>query len=75
LARLDDRDVRAAADHAEAIIRQRAGMLASLRAKYALQQSAIQQAAADLDAKTAQAIFAKLEAKRYGTNGFPSTEP
>jgi membrane fusion protein (multidrug efflux system) len=40
-------------------------MLASLRAKYALQQSAIEQATADLDAKTAQASFAKLEAERY----------
>jgi membrane fusion protein (multidrug efflux system) len=55
LLRLDDRDVRVAADHAEAILKQRTAMLASLRAKYALQQSAIQQAAADLDAKTAQA--------------------
>jgi membrane fusion protein (multidrug efflux system) len=33
--------------------------------KYALQQSAIQQATADLDAKTAQAGFAKLDAERY----------
>src|SRR5215813_12104980 len=55
LVHLDDRDVRAAADHAEAILKQRTAMLASLRAKYALQQSAIQQAAADLDAKVAQA--------------------
>ena len=67
LLRLDDRDVRAAADHAEAILKQRRAMLASLRAKYALQQSAIQQAAADLDAKTAQADFAKLDAERYRT--------
>ena len=67
LVRLDNRDVRAAADHAEAILKQRTATLASLRAKYALQQSTIHQAAADLDAKTAQAIFAKLEAERYGT--------
>jgi membrane fusion protein (multidrug efflux system) len=67
LVRLDDRDVRAAADHAEAILKQRTAMLASLRAKYALQQSAIRQAAADLDAKTAQADFAKLDAERYRT--------
>jgi membrane fusion protein, multidrug efflux system len=67
LLRLDDRDVRAAADHAEAILKQRRAMLASLRAKYALQQSAIQQAAADLDAKTAQADFARLDAERYRT--------
>jgi membrane fusion protein, multidrug efflux system len=65
LVRLDDRDVRAAADHADAVLKQRTAMLASLRAKYALQQSAIEQATADLDAKTAQASFAKLEAERY----------
>jgi membrane fusion protein, multidrug efflux system len=41
LVRLDDRDVQAAADHAEAILKQRTAMLASLRAKYELQQSAI----------------------------------
>jgi membrane fusion protein (multidrug efflux system) len=67
LLRLDDRDVRAATDHAEAILKQRTAMLASLGAKYALQQSAIRQAAADLDAKTAQADFAKLDAERYRT--------
>jgi membrane fusion protein (multidrug efflux system) len=65
LVRLDDRDVRAVAEHAEAVLRQRTAMLASLRAKYALQQSAIEQASADLDAKTAQASFAKLDAERY----------
>jgi membrane fusion protein, multidrug efflux system len=64
LVRLDDRDVRAAADHAAAILEQRKATLASLRAKYELQQSAIQQAAADLDAKTAQADFAKSDAQR-----------
>jgi membrane fusion protein, multidrug efflux system len=67
LVRLDDRDARAAAEHAEAVLNQRTAMLASLRAKYALQQSTIQQAAADLDAKVAQASFAKLDAARYHT--------
>ena len=67
LVRLDDRDVRAAAEHAEAVLKQRTAMLASLRAKYALQQAAIEQATADLDAKTAQASFAKLDAERYRT--------
>ena len=67
LVRLDNRDVRAAADHAEAVLKERTAMLASLRAKYALQQSAIEQATADLDAKTAQASFAKLDAERYRT--------
>ncbi|HSV25447.1 MAG TPA: HlyD family secretion protein, partial [Xanthobacteraceae bacterium] len=67
LVRLDDRDARAAAEHAEAVLNQRTAMLASLRAKYALQQSTIQQAAADFDAKVAQASFAKLDAARYHT--------
>ena len=40
---------------------------ASLRAKYDLQQSAIRQASADLDAKSAQADFAKVDAERYRT--------
>ena len=62
LVRLDDRDVRAAADHAEAVLGQRTATLASLRAKYDLQQSAIRQASADLDAKIAQADFAKVDA-------------
>ncbi len=65
LIRLDDRDMRAAADRAEAILDQRQATLTSLRAKYVLQQSAIQQAGADLDAKNAQADFAKADAERY----------
>jgi membrane fusion protein, multidrug efflux system len=65
LIRLDDRDVRAAADHAEAILEQRTATLAGLRAKFTLQESTIRQAAADLEAKTAQADFAKLDAERY----------
>ena len=67
LVRLDDRDVRAAADHAEAILKQRTATLSALRAKYAMQQLAIRQADADLDARTAQAGFAKLDAERYRT--------
>src|SRR5262249_3085397 len=67
LARLDDRDVRAAADHAQAVLEQRSATLASLRAKYELQQSTIRQASADLDAKSAQADFAKVDADRYHT--------
>jgi membrane fusion protein (multidrug efflux system) len=65
LIRLDDRDVRAAADHAEAVLKQREATLASLRAKYVLQQSTIEQASADMNAKTAQAAFAKVDAERY----------
>jgi membrane fusion protein, multidrug efflux system len=65
LIRLDDRDVRAAAAHAGAILDQRTATLASLRAKSVLQQSAITQAEADLDGKTAQADFAKKDSTRY----------
>jgi membrane fusion protein (multidrug efflux system) len=65
LVRLDDRDVRAAADHADAILQQRTATLESLHAKYALQQTTIQQASADLDAKSAQADYAGVDAERY----------
>src|SRR6516164_6035252 len=67
LVRLDDRDVRAAADHAQAVLEQSSATLASLQAKYELQQSTIRQASADLDAKSAQADFAKVDADRYRT--------
>ena len=67
LVRLDDRDVRAAVDHAEAVLTQRAAALAGLRARYEQQQSAIAQNGAELDAKTAQANFAKVDAERYRT--------
>jgi membrane fusion protein (multidrug efflux system) len=67
LVRLDDRDVRAAADHADAVLEQRTATLGSLRAKYELQQSTIRQASADLDAEAAQADFAKVDADRYRT--------
>ena len=65
LIRLDDRDVRAAADHAQAVLQQRVATLAGLRAQYTLQQSTIEEANADLDAKTAQADFARIDAARY----------
>src|SRR5262249_42310157 len=67
LVRLDDRDVRATADHAQAVLEQRSATLASLRAQYELQQSTIRQGSADLDAKSAQADFAKVDADRYRT--------
>jgi membrane fusion protein, multidrug efflux system len=67
LVRLDDRDVRAAVDHAEAVLAQRAAALAGLRARYEQQQSTIAQNGAELDAKTAQASFAKVDAERYHT--------
>jgi membrane fusion protein, multidrug efflux system len=65
LVRLVDRDMRAAVAHAEAVLGQRQAMLASLRAQYVLQQSTIEQSGADVDAKSAQAGFAKLDAERY----------
>jgi len=65
LVRLDDRDTRAAADHAEAVLGQRQATLGSLQAQYVLQQSTIEQAGADVDAKSAQAEFAKIDAERY----------
>jgi membrane fusion protein, multidrug efflux system len=65
LVQIDDRDYHAAADHAQAILDQRKAALNGLRAQYALQQSTIGKAAADLDAKNAQAVFAKDDAARY----------
>jgi len=65
--RLDSRDFQAAADHAAAVLDQRKAALGSLRARDSLQQSTIRQAVADLDAKIAQADFAKEEEERYRT--------
>ncbi|MEJ0052000.1 MAG: HlyD family secretion protein [Methylovirgula sp.] len=65
LVELDDRDYRAAADHAQAVLDQHKAALNGLHAQYALQQSTIAKVAADLDAKKAQAIFAKDDAARY----------
>jgi membrane fusion protein, multidrug efflux system len=67
LVRLDDRDIRAAVAHAEAVLGERQAALTSLRSQYVLQQSTIQQAGADVDAKSAQAGFAKIDAERYRT--------
>jgi membrane fusion protein (multidrug efflux system) len=65
LVRLDPRDYQAALDHAEAVVQERAATLASLDAKSVFQQSMIRQAMADLAAKTARAVFADEDAKRY----------
>ena len=65
LIRLDDRDFRAALDHANAIIGQRQATLASLEARARLQESVIQQVQADVDAKAAQATFAEQDDSRY----------
>jgi membrane fusion protein, multidrug efflux system len=65
LIRLDDRDFRAAVDRAAAIVAARKATLDSLERKQTLQQTAIRQAKADLDAKQAQAAFAKQDDQRY----------
>jgi membrane fusion protein (multidrug efflux system) len=65
LIRLDDRDFRAAFDHANAIIGQRQATLASLDARARSQESVIEQAQADVDAKVAQATFAEEDDSRY----------
>ena len=65
LIRLDDRDFRAAVDRAAAIVAARQATLESLERKQSLQQTAIRQAKADLDAKQAQATFAKQDDQRY----------
>ncbi len=65
LIRLDDRDFRAALDHAAAVIGERQATLASLQARAQSQQSIIQQAVADVDAKAAQAAFAEADDSRY----------
>ena len=65
LIRLDDRDFRAAADRAAAIVEARKATLDSLERKLTMQQTTIRQAKADLDAKTAQAAFAMEDDQRY----------
>ena len=65
LIRLDDRDFRAAADRAAAIVKAREATLESLERKQTMQQTSIREAKADLDAKQAQATFAKEDDQRY----------
>jgi membrane fusion protein, multidrug efflux system len=65
LIRLDDRDFRAAADRAAAIVKAREATLESLERKQTMQETAIREAKADLDAKQAQATFAKEDDQRY----------
>lgn len=62
---LDNRDYLANLAHAEAVVRNRNAALVNLHAKYALQQSMIQQAEADLLAKEADAGYAREDAARY----------
>jgi membrane fusion protein, multidrug efflux system len=65
LIRLDDRDMKAASDRAQAIVEEHEATLAGLQARRQLQQSTIKQAEADLAAKTARAVFTGADAARY----------
>lgn len=65
LVRLDDADLRAAFDRAEAIVQQRESALASLKAKSTMQHAAIRQAEANLAASSAEAVFTSKDARRY----------
>jgi membrane fusion protein (multidrug efflux system) len=65
LIRLDDRDLQAALDRAQAVVRQRESTLDNLYAKRLLQQSAIRQAEADLAGATAEAAFTSEDVRRY----------
>ncbi|MFT3731623.1 MAG: HlyD family secretion protein [Hyphomicrobium sp.] len=65
LIHLDPRDLEAALLRARATFNQRKATLASLKAQLELQHSNIAQASADVDAKTAQAAFARKDSERY----------
>jgi membrane fusion protein, multidrug efflux system len=65
LIELDQRDYQASLAHAEAVVQHQTAALANLHAKYALQQSMIDQAEAELVAKKAEAGFAHQDAVRY----------
>ena len=65
LIRLDPRDFEAALAHARAVAAERRAALAGLAAKYVQQQAVVGQAEADLNAKLAQATFAREDAVRY----------
>ncbi len=65
LIELDQRDYQANLAHAEAVVQYQTAALANFHAKYALQQSMIDQAEADLVAKKAEAGFAHVDAVRY----------
>ena len=67
LIRLDDRDYRAALDHADAVVGARQAALAGLAARAVLQRSTITQAEAALAAARAKAAFAQQDAQRYRT--------
>lgn len=65
LLRLDDRDFRAAKDHAAAVVAGKQAALADLQAKYLLQQSTIRETDANVASKQAAASFARTDNARY----------
>ncbi len=65
LVRLDDRDYRAAFDHAEAGVAAQQARLASNTANRRLQAATIAQAQAALDATAAQTVVTRFDADRY----------
>jgi len=65
LLRLDPSDYKAALSRAQAIVAGTEAMLDSLKAQLTLQQLVIDQSAADLTVKSAQASFTTTDAERY----------
>jgi membrane fusion protein (multidrug efflux system) len=63
--RIDDRPFKAALERAQASVRQKQSALDNLRAQVSLQNSLIEQASADLEAKSAAAAFTAQDARRY----------
>jgi membrane fusion protein (multidrug efflux system) len=65
LARIDDRDFRAALAQAQADVRAAEATIANLDAQITLQQSLVDQAKASVDATQASLTFAEADASRY----------
>jgi membrane fusion protein (multidrug efflux system) len=65
LIRLDDRDEQAGLARAHAMVDEREASLATLQDQYALQQTLLAQASADLRAQDANARFARQDDRRY----------
>ncbi|MEZ2329162.1 HlyD family secretion protein [Mesorhizobium sp. RCC_202] len=63
--RIDARPFQAALERAQASVQQKQSALGNLRAQISLQNSLIAQAEADLEAKSAAAVFTAQDAKRY----------
>ncbi|WP_421916717.1 HlyD family secretion protein [Mesorhizobium sp.] len=63
--RIDDRPFKAALAHAQASVEQKQAALDNLGAQISLQNSLIEQAQADLEAKSAAAVFTSQDARRY----------